>query len=304
MNSIYHFQVAGLLFSVCLPEGWDVDSLLPSFRPFRCSTVASGASVFRFRASAASFDGGTAADRLLDESSNDMGHVRLFRTAAGYRTDIAYGSAGGPVHVMVMNPSFDEAVACLCPEDPFLDMVLSSMLRILYAQSVLLHGGVSIHASCVSLKGRGYLFLGKSGTGKSTHSRQWMEAFPDCRLLNDDNPVLRMEDGTLMVYGTPWSGKTPCYKAEGCPVAGIARLQQAGANRFFPLDETGAFAALLPSCSGIRQDAHLHDALCCTLIDVAEQIPLGRMECLPNLEAARLCHESLCRENGKILKNS
>lgn len=62
------------------------------------------------------------------------------------------------------------------------------MLRILYAQAALGRDAVSVHASCASLKGRGYLFLGKSGTGKSTHSRQWLEAFPDCRLLNDDNP--------------------------------------------------------------------------------------------------------------------
>ena len=33
-----------------------------------------------------------------------------------------------------------------------------------------------LHASAVEYKGRAYLFLGKSGTGKSTHSRMWIKA--------------------------------------------------------------------------------------------------------------------------------
>ena len=121
------------------------------------------------------------------------------------------------------DPVFDNAAACQRPEDPYLGEVLSSMLRILYAQAALVRDAVSVHASCVSLEGRGYLFLGRSGTGKSTHARRWLEAFPGCHLLNDDNPVLRVEDGTVTAYGTPWSGKTPCYRNEYAPVAGIVR---------------------------------------------------------------------------------
>ena len=170
---------------------------------------------------------------------------------------------------------------------------LSSMLRILYAQAALVRDAVSVHASCVSLEGRGYLFLGRSGTGKSTHARRWMEAFPGCRLLNDDNPVLRVEDGTVTAYGTPWSGKTPCYRNECAPVAGIVRLQQSPQNRFTPLCGPEAFAALLPSCSAVRRDARLQDALHDTLVRVAGLVPVGWLECLPDREAARLCLEEL-----------
>ena len=57
------------------------------------------------------------------------------------------------------------------------------------------------------------MLLGKSGTGKSTHSRLWLKYIPDTKLLNDDNPAVRiMDNNTIMIYGTPWSGKTPCYK--------------------------------------------------------------------------------------------
>lgn len=300
MKEEYFFKVAGFLFSVVLPRGWNVEELLPSFRPFRCAGCTGSRLLFRLLVTTQPLASDAEPAELLNESCNDLGHVCLLRHLGGYRVEVDYGNADW-VHVMTTEFCFDNGTAFLHSEDPFVGTVLSSMLRILFAQAVLGRDGVSIHASCVALKGKSYLFLGKSGTGKSTHARQWMEAFPDSSLLNDDNPVLRMKDGRVMAYGTPWSGKTPCYKSERYPVAGIVRLQQAKANRFTSLIETDTFAALLPSCSVIRQDARLQDALYRTLIQIAEHVPVGQMECLPTREAAWLCFESLYVSNSKTL---
>ena len=214
MRNEYFFRVAGLLFSVSLPSGWDAEALLPSFRPFRCGACPEGERIFRLLAATLPFAGGGEHAELLGESSNDMGHVRLLRTPGGYRTEISYGPSAA-VHVMVSDPVFDNAAAFLRPEDPYLGEALSSMLRILYAQAALVRDAVSVHASCVSLEGRGYLFLGRSGTGKSTHARRWMEAFPGCRRLNDDNPVLRVEDGQRVMYMHDLRSKevfqSPCF---------------------------------------------------------------------------------------------
>ena len=294
MRNEYYFRVAGLLFSVALPDGWDVETILPSFHPFRCKTCSEGETIFRVLATTQSFaDDGKRTD-LLEDSPNDIGRTRLFRSTDGYCVEINNDTTqNGLVHTMITDPHFESATAYIRPEDSSMGAVLSSMVRFLFAQAVLEHDSVFIHASCVSMEGKSYLFLGKSGTGKSTHARQWLQAFPDCRLLNDDNPALRIEDGKVMVYGTPWSGKTSCYKNEGYPVAGIARLRQAKTNSFSPLEGPEIFAALLPSCSAIRQDAGLLEALYCTLIQIAEQVTVGYMECLPNIDAARVCYNSL-----------
>ena len=83
-------------------------------------------------------------------------------------------------------------------------------------QTLLFHSSVTVR------EGKAYMFLGHSGTGKSTHSRQWLTAFEDAWLLNDDNPAVRlMESGEVWVYGTPWSGKTACYKNEKAPVQAL-----------------------------------------------------------------------------------
>ncbi len=294
MRNEYYFRVAGLLFSVALPDGWDVETILPSFHPFRCKTCSEGETIFLVLATTQSFADDGKRTELLEDSPNDIGRTRLFLSTDGYCVEINNDTTqNGLVHTMITDPHFESATAYIRPEDSSMGAVLSSMVRFLFAQAVLEHDGVFVHASCVSMEGKSYLFLGKSGTGKSTHARQWLQAFPDCRLLNDDNPALRIEDGKVMVYGTPWSGKTSCYKNEGYPVAGIARLRQAKTNSFSPLEGPEIFAALLPSCSAIRQNAGLLEALYCTLIQIAEQVTVGCMECLPNIDAARVCYNSL-----------
>lgn len=291
MYNKYYFRVAGLTFAVNLPGHLCIDRLLPSFAPFCCGACADSRLAFCVSVSERPADACSTPAELIGSSTNDMGNVCLWRTASGYRIEIYYGTAANGRHLLDVNKLFSRATVCLRSHDAYAGMALSSMLRIVFAQALAPLGGVSVHASCVSVKGSAYLFLGSSGTGKSTHACRWMEASPYCRLLNDDNPALRIEDGSVVAYGTPWSGKTPCYKNERYPVAGIARLQQSACNRFTPLADTEAFAALLPSCSIIRHDARLNDALCTTLIRIAEMVPVGLMECLPDTEAAWACFE-------------
>ncbi len=76
------------------------------------------------------------------------------------------------------------------------------------------------------------MFLGPSGTGKSTHASLWLENVEGTELVNDDNPVVRiLDDGSIKVYGSPWSGKTPCYLNVNYPLGGIVNLIQASHNK-------------------------------------------------------------------------
>ena len=84
-----------------------------------------------------------------------------------------------------------------------------------------------IHASLVRHQGRGYAFVAKSGTGKSTQVAMWLRCIPGCDLMNDDNPVVRVIDGEVMIYGSPWSGKTPCYRQVKAPPGAITQIDRA-----------------------------------------------------------------------------
>jgi hypothetical protein len=136
----------------------------------------------------------------------------------------------------------------------------------------------------------GYLFLGHSGTGKSTHARQWLAAFEDAWLLNDDNPILRvMDDGQVRVYGSPWSGKTPCYKNESAPVGGIVKLSQAPENTIHSITLPQAYAYMLSSASGLKMEQTMADNMFETIKHIITHTPCYHLACLPNEEAAKVC---------------
>ena len=138
------------------------------------------------------------------------------------------------------------------------------------------------------------MFLGKSGTGKSTHARLWLQNIQGAELMNDDNPAVRVfKDGTAVVYGTPWSGKTPCYRNVSAPLGGIVLLCQAPYNRITRLTGIGAYVAVVPSISGKRWDSRIADGLHETENALAGNIPVWHLDCLPDADAAHLCKDTI-----------
>ena len=155
---------------------------------------------------------------------------------------------------------------------------------------------IAIHSSTIVSEGHGILFLGESGTGKSTHTRLWRENIEGAVLLNDDSPIVRIVDDEVRVYGSPWSGKTACYKNEHYPVAGFCRLAQAPHNLIKRLQPLLAIGALLPSCPPIfAHDEYLQDRICSTIGDIVKSVGVYRLECLPNREAAELSFNTIIR---------
>lgn len=150
------------------------------------------------------------------------------------------------------------------------------------------------HASVIEYEGYGYLFLGVSGTGKSTHSQLWLDYIEGTMLLNDDNPIVRvLPCGEVRVYGSPWSGKTPCYKNHNCPVRAFVNLQQAPQNEILRLNNIEAYAAVMSSISGKRWDRDMADSLHATEEILIQKIPVYHLRCLPNEAAAKLCCETI-----------
>ena len=64
-----------------------------------------------------------------------------------------------------------------------------------------------MHCAVVEYDGKCYAFLGRSGTGKSTHTSLWLKNLPNAKILNGDKPILLYDGDSFIVYGTPWQGK-------------------------------------------------------------------------------------------------
>lgn len=173
--------------------------------------------------------------------------------------------------------------------------ILNNFLMMLYAFNAARHHTLLMHASVIASDNKGYLFLGKSGTGKSTHTSLWLKHIPECHLLNDDNPIVHVDviNKQVTVYGSPWSGKTPCYRNESMPIGAFVRLEQAPMNEIKKESTVRAFAALLPSCSCLKQDKEIYEGIVSTVTDLASLAPTFHLKCLPNQEAAELCQKTV-----------
>lgn len=287
------YTVADFCFAVALAGDRDPDRYLTSFAVFGSGECPEDEKLFELSEDDTLQDAAEA--EFLEEDSNDMGHTMLYRTPEGYRVELRYADGTKP-HVVETDCEFTKAKALIRWEDRYAATALASMLRIVFAQAILPYEAISLHSSVVVNEGRAFLFMGKSGTGKSTHSALWLRHIEGTELLNDDNPVVRLVGGKAMAYGSPWSGKTPCYRNESAPVAAMVRLKQGPRNRFEPLEDIAAFGALLPGCSVLRQDGRLHDMLCMTLTALIEMVCVGGMECLPDKEAAEVCRREALKD--------
>ena len=164
-----------------------------------------------------------------------------------------------------------------------------------FGVGIVRHRAVPVHTSAIVYRNHAVLFLGESGTGKSTHTRLWRENIDGAKLLNDDSPIVRIhDDGMPYVYGSPWSGKTPCYKTEHYPLAACVRLSQAPYNKIERLGIARAYAALHPSCPpDFAYDERLYDDISHVLNGILSHVPVYHLACLPNADAARLSCETI-----------
>lgn len=107
--------------------------------------------------------------------------------------------------------------------------------------------GIEVHGcGIVDTNGRGYLFAGQSGAGKSTIARLWSAA--GATVLSDDRVVLRNDGDGVVMHGTPWHGDAAYAEPRSAPLTGILFLRQAPLHGIVPLLAAHA-GGLLFSCA-------------------------------------------------------
>lgn len=217
--------------------------------------------------------------------------------ASGAKCHFGVGDDGCHYHVfgasVVMRHDSCEpdTVVCSTVDDAVL---LRYVLWTAYGIAALHRCAVPVHSSVVVCDGKAVLCLGESGTGKSTHTRLWRENIAGSFLLNDDSPIVRAEDDGIYAYGSPWSGKTPCFRQERYPMAALLRIVQRPENTIKHLGIVEAFAALQPSCPPVlAHDEGCMDMTVDFISKVVGAVPVFRLGCLPDAAAAHLSHDTI-----------
>ena len=159
-----------------------------------------------------------------------------------------------------------------------------------FYRQLLNYDGLLLHSSAVMMDGEAYLFSAPSGTGKSTHTQLWLQVFGDrAKILNDDKPAMRLENGVWYAYGTPWSGKYDYSVNTKVPLAGICILSRGDENRILPYGGAKAIHDILTQT--IRSsDADAMIKLLELLDQLVTAVPVWKMECTPDPEAARVAY--------------
>lgn len=277
MMETRYYKVGGHVFGVTADERYI--RRMGNYEPFEC-----GGENTLF---ALTVGGWTDTVFTEDMRQEEEGKVIISGTTTDGSPMISFSFNGQATGLLVCNHDYTAARLSLSGHNCML--AINDSLMILYALATAHHDTALFHAAVVSKGGKAYMFLGKSGTGKSTHARLWLNHVEGTELVNDDNPVARVADGAVTVYGSPWSGKTPCYRNVSYPLGGIVRLSQAPYNKIRRLTGVEAYAAIVPSISGKRWDPAVADGLHATENALASIVPIWHLECLPDETAALTC---------------
>ncbi|MDE5554377.1 MAG: hypothetical protein K2J10_04255 [Muribaculaceae bacterium] len=186
----------------------------------------------------------------------------------------------------------------LAPEDDGNDLYfLTHALMIAYMLATTGNGTLTIHSSTVIYNDKAYLFQGRSGTGKSTHASLWIANIPGAELLNDDNPIIRFSpDGTAMAYGSPWSGKSDCYRNLAAPIGALVRIVRSQNNELRKLSPLHAYASLTASVGYLpllsEKDREMRHK---TIERLVGSVKCCEMHCRPDADAALTCMTALTK---------
>ena len=287
------FKVAEHCFSLSLPDSSELWGLLGQYDPFVCDGVSD--TLFSLSLTESAPDVET--ELVLDpETVEGETLVRLFRAGDGWMVESTPDKSIPIVSRLWTNSDWTEGKLQLVrPAAKQMALfAVNNALMIMYAFVTAPLGTLEMHASVIRCEGRAFLFLARSGTGKSTHSRMWLENIPGSELLNDDNPVVRAyPDGRVICYGSPWSGKTPCYRNIEAPVGAFVRIRRCPENKIQKLDIFNAYAMLYSSSSGFKADRKMADGLHETIEAIVTDTPCYVLDCRPDAEAARVCSDAV-----------
>ncbi|HEX2061112.1 MAG TPA: hypothetical protein VHK90_10250, partial [Thermoanaerobaculia bacterium] len=127
----------------------------------------------------------------------------------------------------------------------------------------------------IDREGRGHLFAGVSGAGKTTTARLCGEKAAG--IVSDDRVIVREENGTMFMYGTPWHGEAELSMAARAPLHAIYLLVQSPADELRPLTPGEAVARLFRCAFPLFYDAAALDFTLSFLGRVAAAVPVREL---------------------------
>lgn len=175
---------------------------------------------------------------------------------------------------------------------------LSILLAYLFYTHAIKRGMLKVHCSVVEDRGRGILFLGPSGIGKTTQAERWAQ-YRKARIINGDVGFVQQTSEGYVAWGTPWHGSSPYCENASVPVKALVVLKQSPENALRLL--TG-FEKVAEVSSSILHPTWMEDGVeqCDVLLhDMLNDLPVYRLDNRADEEAVHLLAEEIDRITKK-----
>ena len=146
---------------------------------------------------------------------------------------------------------------------------------------------LQLHCATIDDGGRGILFLGPSGIGKTTQAERWAQ-YRGSAIINGDIGFVQRTPAGYTAWGTPWHGSSPYCLNASVPVKALVVLKQAPQNA---LRELTGFEKVREVSGSVFYPTWLEDGmeLCTdTLNHLLSDLPVYRLDNRADEGAVRL----------------
>ena len=140
-----------------------------------------------------------------------------------------------------------------------------------------INADIMIHASGVFYNGRGYLFSGISGRGKTTMATIWDNI--GAQVIHDDRLILRNKDGLFRMHNTP------VYKNDvprSASVDKIFLIAHGNENRMIPLKEAASVSNVVANCVQHNYSPDMIARFLGSVSLMCSQIPVAKLTFRPD----------------------
>ena len=155
------------------------------------------------------------------------------------------------------------------------------------------YDGFLMHSVVLDVDGKGVAFSAKSGTGKSTHAAYWGKLLGDrCTVVNGDKPLVRIIDGRVFAYGTPWCGKEFLHTNMRTELKAFCLINRSEDNHVVPMKPRTALTSLIAAVYHSPNQANYERTL--ELMDFfLERVKFYGIYCNMSLDAARTAYNAI-----------
>ncbi len=295
--NINTYRIADFLCSVSFEQSERNGAfLIPSFEPFRTDNdTAREEKLFALRVDDALHPVPKEKCERIRNVEGGNGDIIVDLIEGGGYQFIIKDISGNSCCLLQTNAAFSDCSCALRGNAGMRIYGLNNALMIVFAFASCGKDTILMHASTVRKDNRAYAFTANSGVGKSTHVSMWLGNIPGCDMINDDNPVVRVVDGKSWLYGTPWSGKTPCYRNTKAQLGAIVKVNRSQDNYVKPATTIEAFVTMLGASATMKWDSALFENICKSIKAIIEATPNYNLYCRPDREAAIICYNTIAR---------